>query len=42
LITGSATDITADVQIPMMLVVIIHSKVKNLVTLLDFVEKFCA
>jgi hypothetical protein len=42
LITGSATDITADVQIPMMLVSIIRSKIKNLITLLDFIEKFCA
>ena len=42
LITGSATDVNADIQIPMMLVVIIRAKVKNLVTLIDFVEKFCA
>jgi hypothetical protein len=36
-VTGSASDITADVQIPMMLVIVIRNKVKNLVTLLDFV-----
>lgn len=41
LTTGSATDITADVQIPLMLLTIIRCKVRNLATLLEFVEKFC-
>ena len=42
MITGSASDITADLQIPMMLVIIVRCKIKNLPTLLDFVEKFCS
>lgn len=41
LTTGSATDITADIQIPLMLITIIRCKVRNMATLLDFVEKFC-
>lgn len=41
MITGSASDITADVQIPMMLMVVIRCKVKNLPTLVNFIEKFC-
>jgi hypothetical protein len=41
-INGKGSDVTADVQIPLMLVTIIRSKVRNLVTLIDFVEKFCS
>lgn len=37
LTTGSATDITADIQIPLMLITIIRCKVRNMATLLDFV-----
>lgn len=41
LTTGSGTDITADIQIPLMLITIIRCKVRNITTLIDFVEKFC-
>jgi hypothetical protein len=41
LTTGSATDITADIQIPLMLLTIIRCKVRNITTLVDFIEKFC-
>jgi len=36
LITGNANDITADVQIPMMMVALIKSQIPNLDTLLNF------
>ena len=39
--TGSGTDITADIQIPLMIITIIRCKVRNITTLIDFVEKFC-
>lgn len=33
-------DVTSDVQIPMMFIVVLRSKLKNLNTLVDFIEKF--
>lgn len=41
LITGKASDITADVQIPLMILVLIKSELKNLPTLIQFIEAFC-
>lgn len=41
LINGKAGDITADVQIPMMLCIVIRSRVRNLYTIMDFIEMFC-
>ncbi len=40
LTTGSPSDITADVQIPMMLLVILRVQMTNLISVLDFAEKF--
>ena len=40
--TGSPTDITADVEIPLMLITLIKGKIRNLATLLSFIEHFCA
>ena len=40
LINGKASDITADVQIPMMIYILTKSKLKNLSSILNFIEKF--
>jgi len=42
LITGKASDITADVQIPMMILILIKSEITNLSSLIKFMEKFCS
>jgi len=41
LTTGKASDITADVQIPLMILVLIKSELKNLPTLIRFIDAFC-
>lgn len=41
LITGKASDITADVQIPMMMLILIKSDIDNLASLIRYIEKFC-
>ena len=40
LTTGRASDITADLQIPMMIFIMIKSKAKNLHSIIQFIEKF--
>jgi hypothetical protein len=41
MMTGKGEDITADVQIPLMLLVLLKSDIKNLLTVTHFIEKFC-
>lgn len=40
LTTGKASDITADVQIPLMILILIKSRLPNLSSVLNFIEKF--
>lgn len=39
--TGTGIDITADIQIPLMIITMIRCKVRNITTLVEFVDKFC-
>lgn len=41
LTTGKASDITADLQIPLMMLVVIRSGINNLVSIVEFIEQFC-
>ena len=40
--TGKASDITADLQIPMMIFIFVKSKIKNLQSMISFIENFCS
>lgn len=42
LITGKASDITADVQIPMMILILTQSEIRNLASLMRFIDKFAS